>query len=141
MHTYRLKGASGKVANQSFTLSTKTVIGSSAACDLRVEEKQVAPQHAEICLEAHGGLVLRQLDKAFETRVNGVPVDQTDLTSGDEIRVGSCRWVLQAPGLRPEKVLTVDAVRQRRSYLPWLIIGFLLAAAALAWQRGWLAFY
>lgn len=140
MHTYRLKGASGKVANQSFGLGPRTVIGRAAACELRIEEENVAPQHAEIRQEANGELVLRQLDKAFETRVNGIPVDRASLASGDEIRVGNCRWVLQAPGLRPQKVLTAGAVRQKRSYLPWLLIAALLVFAALVWQRAWLPF-
>jgi len=135
---FRLKGASGKVANQTFELGTKTVIGSSADCELRIADKNVAPQHAEISLQTDGGLVLRQLDPAFEVRVNGSSVARASLASGDEIRVGSCRWVLQAPGLRPEKVLTADAVRQKNRALPWLIVLLLLASAALAWQRGWL---
>jgi hypothetical protein len=66
------------------------------------------------------------------------------LNSGDEIRLGACRWVLQAPGLRPEKVLTEQAVKQRSRLMPWLLVGALLAAAAvaatLAWQRGLLPF-
>jgi hypothetical protein len=107
---------------------------------LRIEEENVAPQHAEISLQANGELVLRQLDKDFETRVNGIPVDRISLASGDEIRLGSCRWVLQAPGLRPQKVLTAHAVRQKQPYLPWLIVAALLAFAALAWQRAWLPF-
>ena len=140
MSRYRLKGASGKVANQSFELGPRTVIGRSADCELRIEDENAAPQQVEICLDTTGELVLRQLDPKFETRVNGIAVDRTSLASGDEIRVAGCRWVLQAPGLRPEKVLTVDAVKQTRSYLPWLVAAALLASAALAWQRGWLPF-
>jgi len=140
MSRYRLKGASGKVANQSFGLGSRTVIGQSVDCDLRIEDETAAPQHVEICLEATGELVLRQLDPKFETHVNGVAVDRISLASGDEIRVGSCRWVLQAPGLRPEKVLTTEAVKRKYSYLPWLVAAAFLASAALAWQRGWLPF-
>ena len=72
--------------------------------------------------------------------LNGEPVEQASLGSGDEIRIANCRWVLQAPGLRPQKVLTEDAVQRKRGRLPWLIVGGLLAAAALAWYRGWLSF-
>jgi len=140
MTSYRLKGASGKVANQSFELGEKTVIGSSAACELRVEEENVAPRHAEINQGANGELLLQQLDERFETRVNGDPVQRVHLASGDEIRVGSCRWVLQAPGLRPEKVLTAAAVNRKYSSLPWLVVLLLIACAALAWQNGWLRF-
>jgi len=141
MNVYRLKGASGKVANRSFQLGKRTVIGRSTACELQLEEEKIAPQHAEIKLEANGELVLRQLDRAFETLVNGSPVETASLASGDEIRIGSCRWVLQAPGLRPQRVLTEDAVKHKQSALPWLIVLLLIASAALAWQRGWLPFW
>ena len=96
MTTYRLKGASGKVANQSFGLGDKTVIGSSPDCDLIVNEEKVAPKHAEIRLAANGELHLKQLHKSFNILLNGNPVELASLASGDEIRIGSCRWVLQA---------------------------------------------
>jgi phosphohistidine phosphatase SixA len=72
--------------------------------------------------------------------LNGEAVEHAILASGDEIRIANCRWVLQAPGLRPEKVLTSEAVRTRRSYVPWLITAGLLAAAGLAWYQGLLPF-
>jgi len=140
MHTYRLKGASGKVANQAFGLAERTVLGSSADCDLVIDDATIAPRHAEILLNPGGELELISLDSGFATHVNGAPVIRARLYSGDEIRLGNCRWVLQAPGLRPEKVLSGAALEQRRNYVPWLLAGALLAAAALAWQRGWLVF-
>ncbi len=140
MSTYRLKGASGAVINQVCKLGARTLIGRADDCDLRVDQEGVAPHHAEIRSEGEGGLVLSNLDDAFETLLNGEAVGQAGLSSGDEIRIAACRWVLQAPGLRPEKVLTSEAVQPRRSYLPWLIVGALLAAAALAWNQGLLPF-
>jgi len=139
MSTYRLKGASGAVINQAFTLGARTVIGSADDCDLRVVSDGIEPHHAEIIEEQHS-LLLKKLAPAAEVLLNGEPVDQASLASGDEIRIANCRWVLQAPGLRPQKVLTDDALRAQRSYLPWLIVGALIAAAALAWQRGLLPF-
>jgi len=139
MSTYRLKGASGAVINQAYTLGARTLIGSADDCDLRIEHNGIEPQHAEITEEGDK-LVLKNLANAAETLLNGEVVEQASLASGDEIRIGNCRWVLQAPGLRPQKILTSDAIRPRRSYLPWLIVGALLAAAALSWQGGWLPF-
>ena len=52
MSTYRLKGASGAVINQAFTLGTKTLIGSADDCDLRIENNGIEPRHAEITEEA-----------------------------------------------------------------------------------------
>ena len=139
MSTFRLKGASGAVINQSFTLEGRTLIGSAEECNLRVASDEVEAQHAEI-IEEDGLLTLRNLASPGATLLNGEPVEQASLGSGDEIRIANCRWVLQAPGLRPEKVLTQDALQQKRSYLLWLIVTGLLAAAALAWHRGWLPF-
>ena len=139
MSTYRLKGASGAVINQSFTLGDRTLIGSGKDCDVCVANDGVEVQHAEI-IEEDGSLILLNLGSPGATLLNGEPVEQASLGSGDEIRIANCRWVLQAPGLRPQKVLTSEAVQPKRSYLLWLIVVGLLAAAALAWHRGMLPF-
>ncbi len=140
MSNYRLKGASGPVINQGYGLGKKTLVGRADDCDLRIDFEGVAPHHAEIIAKEDGRLVLFNLDPSNETRVNGEKVAEVALASGDEIRIANCRWVLQAPGLRPEKVLTSEALTPRRSYLPLLITAALLAAAALAWYRGLLPF-
>jgi pSer/pThr/pTyr-binding forkhead associated (FHA) protein len=137
MSTYRLKGASGAVINQSFTLGQHTVIGRADDCALRLDQEGVAAHHAEIS-QAADGLLLSRLDPAGEVLLNGQPVERASLSSGDEIRIANCRFVLQAPGLRPQKVLTPAAIRPQRRYLPWLIVAGLLAAAAAAWYAGWL---
>ncbi len=139
MSNFRLKGASGAVINQSFTLEGRTLIGSGEECNLRIVSDEVELRHAEI-IEEEGLLTLLNLASPGATLLNGEPVERASLGSGDEIRIANCRWVLQAPGLRPEKVLTQDALRQKRGYLPWLIVAALLASAALAWHRGWLPF-
>ena len=140
MNTYRLKGASGAVVNQAFTLERTTSIGRAEDCELRIDSDGVASRHAEIHEIEDGALIIRNLDPSFETLLNGEAVDEARLASGDEIRIANCRWVLQAPGLRPDKVLTANAVRPKRSFLPWLIVGGLLTAAAAAWQLGLLTF-
>lgn len=139
MSTYRLKGASGAVINQAFTLGTRTVIGSGPDCELKIESEGIAPRHASI-IDEQGALTLKNLDPDAETLLNGEAIEQAALSSGDEIRIANCRWVLQAPGLRPQKVLTGDAVRAQHSHVPWLMVTALLAAATLAWYRGWLPF-
>lgn len=139
MSTFRLKGASGAVINQSFELGGRTVIGRADDCDLRLDQAGVAGRHAEITSN-DSGLLLRRLDSEAEVLLNGQAVESAELASGDEIRIANCRFVLQAPGLRPSKVLTSEAVSPRRGYLPWLIVATLLAAAALSWRVGWLSF-
>ena len=140
MQTYRLKGASGKVAGLSFGLGARTLIGRADGCDLRIEDKLIAPQHAEIVLRTGNGLRFKHLADGFLSRINGEVVQEAELASGDEIRLGNCRWVVQAPGLRPDKVLTTKAVKPRSGAWPWLVAATLLGMAALAWQSGWLPF-
>jgi len=140
MSTYRLKGASGPVINQPFALGAVSLIGRADDCDLRIDEEGVASRHAEICENEDGSLVLSNLDPSMQTLLNGEAVQTASLASGDEIRIANCRWVLQAPGLRPDKVLTQQALQPRRSYVPWLIVGSLLAAGAAAWYQGLLPF-
>jgi hypothetical protein len=140
MSNYRLKGASGPVINQAFSLAANNVIGRAGDCDLRIDLEGVASRHAEVREEPDGSLVLCNLDPASQTLLNGEPVQQASLASGDEIRIANCRWVLQAPGLRPEKVLSSGTARTRQSMVPWLIVAALLAAAATAWYHGLLPF-
>jgi pSer/pThr/pTyr-binding forkhead associated (FHA) protein len=140
MSSYRLKGASGAVINQTFTLGERTVIGRADDCDLRLEQDGIAGRHAEI-VAGEGRLELHSLDPSAELLLNGQAVTRAELASGDEIRIANCRFVLQTPGLRPEKVLTAEAVSRRRGYLPWLIVAGLLAAAAAAWYTGLLSFH
>jgi hypothetical protein len=139
MSNYRLKGASGKVAGLSHPLGAVTRIGSASDCDLVIDEPRVPDLLAEISVQADGGLRLLKQNGGGEILLNGEPVSDVRLSSGDEIRIGAARWVLQAPGLRPEKVLTAKAVKRSSGIWPWLVAAAVLgAAAALAWQRGWL---
>lgn len=139
MSTYRLKGASGPVINQTFALGERTRVGRADDCEVRLDRDGVGAHHAEI-RQQDGGLALSSLDPDHPVLLNGEPVSSAALASGDEIRIADCRFVLQAPGLRPAKVLTEAAVRPRRGWLPWTIVGALLAAAAVAWRQGWLPF-
>lgn len=130
MSHYKLKGTSGSVINQSFPFGESIVLGSSADCDVQIDEPGVAARHAEIRLLDDNSLQLKDL--GFGTLLNGDPVSETLLGSGDEIRIGTCRWMLQAPGLRPDRVLTADVVQKRTRRWPRVLVWTSLAAAAAA---------
>lgn len=124
---YRLKSASGPQTGQTFNLDESTLLGSADNADVRLDGLDA--EHAKI-VRRDGGLVL----EAFgQVRVNGEDVESTPLQSGDEIQFGTARFVLQAPGLKPARVL--DQVPARRtSGWKWLAAAGLLAAAGAA---GW----
>ena len=143
MSHYKLKGTSGSVINRSFPFAESIVLGSSADCDVQLDEPGVSPRHAEIRLIDGKSLLLRDLGSETGTLLNGERVIETLLGSGDEIRIGTCRWMLQAPGLRPERILTEDVVkRPTRDWTRISVWTSLLAATAavavLKWKPEWL---
>ena len=130
MSHYKLKGTSGSVINQSFPFAESIVFGSSNDCDVQIDEPGVAERHAEIRLLDDNSLQLKDL--GFGTLLNGEPVSETLLGSGDEIRIGTCRWMLQAPGLRPDRILTEDVVQKRTRRWPSVLVWTSLVAGAAA---------
>jgi hypothetical protein len=136
--TYRLKGTSGAVVNQAYPLDGRLVLGRADDCDVRIDHDSVAPRHAEVSMAGEGGVVIRDLGSGLETRVNGEPVGEARLSGGDEIQVGNCRLMLQAPGLRPERVLGAEPGPAVGGIWKWLVPVAIVAAAALAWYFGYL---
>jgi len=139
MSLYSLKGTSGPVVNKSWTLDDRTLIGSGQDCAIRIENEAIADAHAVVEID-DGRISLSLLYDGGELYVNGQATKALDLASGDEIRIGNCRWMLQAPGLKPQKVLTNEAVRRRAPLWPWLVVGIISVLAALAWWLGYLPF-
>ena len=138
MSKYRLKGTSGAVINQVFPLAATLVIGRADDCDIRIEHDSVAAHHVQVLLSDSGGISVQDLGSEAGTRVNGERVKQAELSAGDEVQVGNCRLMLQAPGLRPDRVLGTDAVRVPAKRWPWLLATLLGVAVILAWQNGML---
>ena len=144
MSHYKLKGTSGSVINQSFPFEGTILLGSSADCDVQLDEPGVAARHAEIRLLEDKSLLLKDMGSANGTLLNGEPVTETLLGSGDEIRIGTCRWMLQAHGLRPDRVLTAEVVQKSARRWPRVLAWSIVAATAagvavLKWKPEWLA--
>ncbi|QKK03216.1 MAG: FHA domain-containing protein [Pseudomonadota bacterium] len=128
---FRLKAASGPHTGQTFPLEQDTSIGSADDADIRLDD--LMGRHLRIVYD--GDTLM--LEPAGKVWVNGEPVQRRPLKSGDEIRVGEHRFVLQAPGLRPPSVLRdAGPHRQRRGVwisLALIIAGALAAAAYFYW--------
>jgi hypothetical protein len=138
MTTYRLKGTSGAILNQSFPLQGEQRLGPGTDNDIHVEGEGEAAW-ATVTVLDDGSVRLLALGGEPVT-VNGERVREIHLAGGDEIRVGRSRFILQAPGLRPERVLTEAATKPKRSAWGWWLAAAILAgsAAGLAWWQGWL---
>lgn len=140
MSVYRLKGTSGPVLNRVWPLDERLVAGGSEDCDLRVTDVDAGGPVAEIRATPEGPVRIRALDPGVGVFLNGRRIEESAVGGGDEIRIGTSRFVLQAPGLRPERVLTEASVRPRRHAWPWLLLIAAALAAMLAWQLGWFLF-
>ena len=143
MSVYKLKGTSGSVINKSFPIGESIVLGSAASCDVQINEPGVSERHASVRLIEEKILVLKDLGSDGGTLLNGEPVSDSMLASGDEIRIGSCRWMLQAPGLRPERILTPEVVgkspRRWPRILGWgIVLGTATAIAVVKFKPEWL---
>ncbi len=119
------------------------MLGSSADCQVQIDEPGVAAHHAEIVIIDGNSLLLKDLGSQSGTFVNGEAVVEAMLSSGDEIHIGSCRWLLQAPGLRPERVLTADVVKKASvdwaRLVAWTIVAATAGATAVVvWKPEWL---
>lgn len=71
------------------------MIGSSPDADIRLDNPYVSPYHCRVDLIA-GKLVLRDLESVHGTFVNGERVDETTLTSGDELAIGMLSFYVQS---------------------------------------------
>lgn len=129
---FQLKAASGPRIGQKFPLGEKILIGSAPDAHLQLEA--LMEQHARILYDGQT-LILEPLG---EVQVNGQPAQRQALQSGDELRLGPHRFVLQAPGLRPASVLpqAPAAAARRRPIWPWLLPVAAALGAALWYGRG-----
>jgi pSer/pThr/pTyr-binding forkhead associated (FHA) protein len=124
------------MVNQSFVLEDALLIGAADDCDIRIDDESVAGHHARISLTGSGEVTIEALNDGVSLRVNGADVHSMPLAGGDEIRIGTARFMLQAPGLRPGRILTEDAVKQKTRAWPWLLALGIMAALALAFRYG-----
>ncbi|MFT4177900.1 MAG: FHA domain-containing protein [Thermomonas sp.] len=140
-----LRGIGGNHHGRCISLETPRRIGSAADTDLRIDGPGIASLHAVI--EARNGqAVLR--DTAAEVMVNGRPMREGVLRSGDQIVFDAQhRFVLEGPSSasvlpmqRAPSLIADDAdappspppPRSWTQRVPWLLISAILLAIALS---------
>jgi hypothetical protein len=74
--------------------SDPLVIGRLPECGVVLEDSNVSRRHAEL-RRAGDGVVLTDLGSTNGTKVNGAPVREQVLVSGDEVSVGSTRLIFE----------------------------------------------
>ena len=83
-----LLAISGPLSKSELALGNEVTIGRAADNSVSLDDAAVSLHHCTIALEG-GRFLLSDLDSAAGTFVNGIPVTQRALETGDEIRVGN----------------------------------------------------
>lgn len=140
-----LRGVGGHYHGRSFTLERPRLVGRAADADIRIDDPAFAQRHARI--ECHGdAVVLRDLDSAEGSLLNGLPVRDALLRPGDQLVFDAHhRFVLESPSVGPSAApvavgIAVEAppsgprtgLQDSARRLPWLLLAALLLAGALA---------
>jgi Nif-specific regulatory protein len=91
----RLLAISGPLRKSEFPLGAELSIGSDAANAICLQDPAVSPHHCTIALR-DGRLILTDLDSSSGSFVNGIPVKQRELKSGDEVALGNSIFLFEA---------------------------------------------
>src|SRR3974390_2242183 len=75
-----------------FRVGERASIGCDEGCDIPMEDKGVSAQHCTI-ERVDGRYILNDLDSREGTFVNGIPVKQREIVSGDEIVIGNSAFL------------------------------------------------
>jgi transcriptional regulator with GAF, ATPase, and Fis domain len=94
----KLLAISGPLRKSVFSLSAQLAIGRDTRNSIRIEDQAVSPHHCVI--ESHDGkVILTDLASHFGTFVNGIPVKDRELKSGDQIAVGNSVFLFETETL------------------------------------------
>jgi pSer/pThr/pTyr-binding forkhead associated (FHA) protein len=141
-----LRGVGGLNHGRCFTLDAPRVIGRAPGCDVRIDGPAAAERHALLEPQA-GGIALHDLGSPEGSLVNGYPVRHAWLQPGDQLVIGTHRFVIEAPsqvtarshaaGLTEEGNAGGEAAepvqpRGASRRMPWLLLAALLLSAALS---------
>ena len=72
------------------------LLGRSESADIRLDDRWLSRNHCEIDV-TDGELIIRDLGSKHGTYVNESPIDETTIESGDELRIGITRFVVEIP--------------------------------------------
>lgn len=72
----------------------RSILGADPSSDIVVDDPHVSDQHASLRF-AEGVFTLTDLDSTNGTRLNGEPLQKSELADGDRIGLGETSWVFK----------------------------------------------
>jgi transcriptional regulator with GAF, ATPase, and Fis domain len=91
----KLVAMNGPLRKSEFPVVGEVSMGRNAENTVRLEDPWVSSLHCTIT-EENGRCILHDLDSHAGTFVNGIPVKQRELKSGDEVAIGNSIFLFQA---------------------------------------------
>src|SRR6266404_1143632 len=91
----RLLAINGPLRKSKFLLGSDLTIGRDARNHIRIEDPAVSPHHCNIEFQNSRSILL-DLDSHTATFVNGIPVRQRELKSGDEVAIADSVFLFAA---------------------------------------------
>lgn len=104
---WRLKAVGNWLDGQIFPLKTRTVIGRDKSCDITIPGSHLSRRHAEFMVAGHS-LLLRDMDSANGSFVNGKQIKEASLKDGDIVKLDILSFRVMAPA---EQAATGDKRR------------------------------
>lgn len=96
---------------RAFAVSRSRIIGREEDCDMRVPVAEVSREHCRVEPNASGGLSVEDLGSSNGTFINGLRVDEAEMTAGDVLKVGPAFMVLRIDG-EPASIDNDAAIEQ-----------------------------
>ncbi|HXX14562.1 MAG TPA: sigma 54-interacting transcriptional regulator [Candidatus Eremiobacteraceae bacterium] len=90
----KLVAINGPLRKSEFPILEQVILGRDTGNTVRIEDPWVSARHCTIT-ENHGRYILVDLESHAGTFVNGIPVKERDLKSGDEIAIGNSLFLFQ----------------------------------------------
>jgi len=95
--------------NRSYPITGKTVLGRSNECDITLSVTHLSRKHAELSLVGNK-LVVKDLDSANGTFVNGKRIKEETLRKGDELRLDTLSFTVVGPADEMDKTSVRAAI-------------------------------
>lgn len=93
---WSIKANHSALNNRVYAIEGKTVLGRSNECDITLSVTHLSRKHAELNVVANK-LVVKDLDSANGTYVNGKKINQETLRKGDELRLDTLSFTVMGP--------------------------------------------
>ena len=97
------------LANKIYNINGDTVLGRAVECDLSFSVAHMSRKHAQLSI-VNGQLMVKDLESANGTFVNGKQIQEAKLNKGDELRLDTLSFTVTGPGGDSDKTTIRMAV-------------------------------